>query len=36
LRPPRKTPASIGEEYDVKIENMSRRGDAGIAKIKES
>jgi predicted RNA-binding protein with TRAM domain len=25
--------SNIGEEYDVKIENMSRRGDAIIANI---
>jgi predicted RNA-binding protein with TRAM domain len=26
-------PVKVGEEYDVKIEAMSKRGDAGVAKI---
>jgi len=29
----RKTPISVGEEYNVKIEDVSRQGNAGIAKI---
>jgi len=29
----RKTPVSVVEEYNVKIENVSRQGNAGIAKI---
>jgi predicted RNA-binding protein with TRAM domain len=29
----RKTPVSFGEEYDVKIEDMSRQGNEGVAKI---
>jgi predicted RNA-binding protein with TRAM domain len=29
----RKTPVSVGEEYNVKIEDMSRQGNAGVAKI---
>ncbi len=28
-----KIPVKVGEEYDVKIEAMSKRGDAGVAKI---
>jgi predicted RNA-binding protein with TRAM domain len=28
-----KTPISVGEEYNVKIEDVSRQGNAGIAKI---
>ncbi|MDW3625954.1 MAG: TRAM domain-containing protein [Nitrososphaeraceae archaeon] len=28
-------PVKVGEEYDVKIEAMSKRGDAGVAKIEE-
>jgi predicted RNA-binding protein with TRAM domain len=28
-----KTPVSVGEEYDVKIEDLSRQGNAGIARI---
>ena len=28
-----KIPVKVGEEYDVKIEAMSKRGDSGIAKI---
>ena len=30
---PAKTPMSVGEEYNVKIEDVSRQGNAGIAKI---
>ena len=26
-------PVKVGEEYDVKIEDMSKRGDSGVAKI---
>ena len=26
-------PVKVGEEYDVKIEAMSKRGDSGVAKI---
>ncbi|MGI0000644.1 MAG: TRAM domain-containing protein [Nitrososphaeraceae archaeon] len=26
-------PVKVGEEYDVKVEAMSKRGDAGVAKI---
>ena len=26
-------PVKVGEDYDVKIEAMSKRGDAGVAKI---
>ena len=26
-------PVKVGEEYNVKIEAMSKRGDAGVAKI---
>lgn len=29
----RPSPVRAGEEYDVKIESMSRRGDSGVAKI---
>ncbi|HJU59922.1 MAG TPA: TRAM domain-containing protein [Nitrososphaeraceae archaeon] len=28
-----KIPVKVGEEYDVKIEAMSKRGDSGVAKI---
>ena len=28
-----KAPISVGEEYNVKIEDVSRQGNAGIAKI---
>jgi len=29
----RPSPVRAGEEYEVKIESMSRRGDSGVAKI---
>ncbi len=29
----RKTPIRVGEEYDIKIEDMSKRGDAGVTRI---
>jgi predicted RNA-binding protein with TRAM domain len=32
-RPFRPAPIRVGEEYDVKIESISKRGDAGVAKI---
>ena len=32
-RPFRAAPVKIGEEFDVKIESLSRRGDAGVAKV---
>ncbi len=32
-RPFRLAPVKVGEEYTVKIESMSRRGDSGVAKI---
>ncbi|HEX6562023.1 MAG TPA: TRAM domain-containing protein [Nitrososphaera sp.] len=32
-RPFRLAPLSVGQEYDVTIESMSRRGDSGVAKI---
>lgn len=32
-RPFRLAPVSVGQEYDVTIESMSRRGDSGVAKI---
>jgi predicted RNA-binding protein with TRAM domain len=32
-RPFRLSPVKVGEEYTVKIESMSRRGDSGVAKI---
>jgi predicted RNA-binding protein with TRAM domain len=32
-RPFRPTPVKVGEEFDVKIESMSKRGDAGVAKV---
>lgn len=32
-RPFRAAPVKVGEEFDVKIESMSRRGDAGVAKV---
>ena len=30
---PFRIPVKVGEEYNVKIEAMSKRGDAGVAKI---
>lgn len=32
-RPFRPAPVRVGEEFDVKIESMSKRGDAGVAKV---
>jgi predicted RNA-binding protein with TRAM domain len=32
-RPFRLTPVKVGDEYDVRVESMSRRGDSGVAKI---
>lgn len=32
-KPFRAAPVKVGEEFDVKIESMSRRGDAGVAKV---
>jgi predicted RNA-binding protein with TRAM domain len=32
-RPFRLPPISVGQEYDVTIKSMSRRGDSGITKI---
>ncbi len=32
-RPFRLAPVSVGQEYDVTIESMSKRGDSGVAKI---
>jgi predicted RNA-binding protein with TRAM domain len=32
-RPFRPSPVRVGEEFDVKIESMSKRGDAGVAKV---
>lgn len=32
-RPFRPAPVKIGEEFDVKIESLSKRGDAGVAKV---
>jgi predicted RNA-binding protein with TRAM domain len=32
-RPFRPAPVKVGDEYDVKIESMSKRGDAGVAKV---
>lgn len=32
-RPFRPSPVKVGEEYDVKVESMSRRGDSGVAKV---
>lgn len=32
-RPFRAAPVKVGEEFEVKIESMSRRGDAGVAKV---
>jgi predicted RNA-binding protein with TRAM domain len=29
----RKTPIRVGEEYDIKIEDISKRGDAGVTRI---
>ena len=32
-RPFRPTTVRVGEEYDVKIESMSKRGDTGVARV---
>lgn len=32
-RPFRPSPVRVGDEYDVRIESMSRRGDSGVARI---
>ncbi len=32
-RPFRPAPVKVGEQFDVKIESMSKRGDAGVAKV---
>src|ERR671936_274327 len=32
-RPFRPSPVRVGEEYDVKIESMSKRGDSGVARV---
>jgi predicted RNA-binding protein with TRAM domain len=32
-RPFRLAPVKVGDEYDVKIESMSRRGDSGVTKV---
>jgi predicted RNA-binding protein with TRAM domain len=32
-RPVRPSPVRVGEEYDVKIESMSKRGDSGVARV---
>jgi predicted RNA-binding protein with TRAM domain len=32
-RPFRPSPVRAGEEYDVKIESMSKRGDSGVARV---
>lgn len=32
-RPFRPTPVKVGEEFEVKVESMSKRGDAGVAKV---
>ena len=29
----RRTPIRVGEEYDIKIEDISKRGDAGVTRI---
>lgn len=29
----RQAPVSVGEEFDVTIESMSKRGDAGVARV---
>ncbi|RLI10217.1 deoxyribonuclease [Candidatus Bathyarchaeota archaeon] len=33
FRPRRPLPVAVGEEHEVEIEEMSRRGDAGVARI---
>jgi len=32
-RPFRPSPVRVGEEYDVKIESLSKRGDSGVARV---
>ncbi|HEX5978990.1 MAG TPA: TRAM domain-containing protein, partial [Nitrososphaeraceae archaeon] len=32
-RPFRPAPVKVGDEFEVKIESMSKRGDAGVAKV---
>lgn len=32
-RPFKPSPVRVGEEYDVKIESMSKRGDSGVARV---
>ena len=32
-RPFRPSPVRVGEEYDVKIESLSKRGDGGVARV---
>ena len=32
-RPFRPSPVRVGEQFDVRIESMSKRGDAGVAKV---
>jgi predicted RNA-binding protein with TRAM domain len=32
-KPFRPSPVRVGEEFDVRIESMSKRGDAGVAKV---
>ncbi|HKR57741.1 MAG TPA: TRAM domain-containing protein [Candidatus Nitrosopolaris sp.] len=32
-RPFKPAPVKVGEEFDVRIESMSKRGDAGVAKV---
>lgn len=32
-RPFRPSPVRVGEEYEVKIESMSKRGDSGVARV---
>lgn len=32
-RPFRPSPVRVGEEYEVKIESLSKRGDSGVARV---
>lgn len=32
-RPFRPSPVRVGDEYDVKIESLSKRGDSGVARV---
>ncbi len=32
-RPFKPSPLRVGEEYDIKIESMSKRGDSGVARV---